>query len=96
MDARSVFTNLDYIYLTLIHCVNKLTIIYKNNNCNNNKNNVNKYFFKVCSAYCFITIPSIISIITRLELYLLTGQVALSNLCLGQGNLFITFILQKT
>lgn len=46
-------------------------------------------FVKACAAYCFITIPSIVSVMTRLDLYLLAGQIALVNLCLGQGELFI-------
>lgn len=52
-------------------------------------------FVQACAAYCFITIPSIVSEKTRLELYLLSGQVALFNQCLGQGkpkkkNIFYT------
>lgn len=42
-------------------------------------------FVRACAAYCFITVPSISSLIFRLELYLLSGQVALCNQCLGQG-----------
>ncbi|XP_074035447.1 VPS35 endosomal protein-sorting factor-like isoform X3 [Leptinotarsa decemlineata] len=43
-------------------------------------------FVRACAAYCFITIPSILSEKTRLELYLLSGQVALFNQCLGQAD----------
>jgi hypothetical protein len=43
-------------------------------------------FVKGCAAYCFITIPSIVSVMTRMDLYLLSGQVALLNLCLGQAD----------
>ncbi|KAJ8945235.1 hypothetical protein NQ318_011216 [Aromia moschata] len=43
-------------------------------------------FVRACAAYCFITIPSILSAKTRLELYLLSGQVALFNQCLGQAD----------
>uniref|UniRef100_A0A8C5VKZ5 VPS35 endosomal protein-sorting factor-like n=1 Tax=Microcebus murinus TaxID=30608 RepID=A0A8C5VKZ5_MICMU len=39
-----------------------------------------------CVAYCFITIPSLAGIFTRLNLYLHSGQVALANQCLSQGN----------
>lgn len=42
-------------------------------------------FVRACAAYCFITIPSIVSEKTRMELYLLSGRVALFNQCLGQG-----------
>lgn len=43
-------------------------------------------FVKACVAYSFITIPSITSVITRLDLYLITAEVALSNLCFGQAD----------
>lgn len=42
-------------------------------------------FVRACAAYSFITIPSIVSEKTRMELYLLSGRVALFNQCLGQG-----------
>lgn len=42
-------------------------------------------FVRACSAYCFITVPSLASPVTRLRLYLLSGSVALLNNCLGQG-----------
>lgn len=44
-------------------------------------------FVRACAAYCFITIPSIASVVSRLELYMVSGQVALLNQCLGQGKL---------
>lgn len=43
-------------------------------------------FVKACVAYSFITIPSITSVITRLDLYLITGEVAVANLCCGQAD----------
>jgi len=42
-------------------------------------------FVRACAAFCFITIPSLTLVHTRLQLYLLSGQVALLNQCLGQG-----------
>lgn len=44
---------------------------------------------QACAAYSFITIPSLSSIFTRLNLYLLSGQVALANQCLSQGELLL-------
>uniref|UniRef100_A0A4W3I4R3 VPS35 endosomal protein-sorting factor-like n=1 Tax=Callorhinchus milii TaxID=7868 RepID=A0A4W3I4R3_CALMI len=41
-----------------------------------------------CAAYCFITIPSLANIFTRLNLYLHSGQVALANQCLSQADAF--------
>ena len=43
-------------------------------------------FVRTCIAYCFITIPSIASLTQRLELYLVSGQVAITNLALTQGD----------
>ena len=43
-----------------------------------------KDFVRACVAYCYITIPSIESITTRLSLYLSAGQVALANSCIPQ------------
>ncbi len=40
---------------------------------------------QACVAYCFITIPSLNGIFSRLSLYLNCGQVALLNNCLTQG-----------
>lgn len=40
---------------------------------------------QACAAYSFITIPSLSNIFSRLNLYLLSGQVALANQCLSQG-----------
>lgn len=45
-------------------------------------------FVRACAAYCFITVPSLTSAATRLRLYLLSGNVALMNNCLGQGEYF--------
>lgn len=42
-------------------------------------------FVHACAAFSFITIPSIRSEKTRLQLYLVTAQTALFNQCLGQG-----------
>jgi hypothetical protein len=43
-------------------------------------------FVKACIAYSFITIPSITSVIARLDLYLITAEIALANLCFGQAD----------
>jgi hypothetical protein len=43
-------------------------------------------FVRACVAFSFITIPSMSSVLTRLDLYLVTGRVALINHCWGQGN----------
>lgn len=43
------------------------------------------FSLQACAAYSFITIPSLSNIFSRLNLYLLSGQVALANQCLSQG-----------
>ncbi|XP_055636101.1 VPS35 endosomal protein sorting factor-like [Toxorhynchites rutilus septentrionalis] len=85
VEARSAFSNLDPVYSTLIHCVNRLATstrrIVKGQHTNKTA-----AFVKACAAYCFITIPSIIDVTTRMELYLQSGQVALLNVCLQQAD----------
>lgn len=85
VDARGSFANLDIVLYTLVNCVNKLSIdtrrIVKGSHTRKTS-----AFVKACAAYCFITIPSIISITQRLDLYLESGKIALANLCLGQSD----------
>lgn len=45
-------------------------------------------FVRACAAYCFITIPSVDNILLRLNLYLLSGRVAVANGALSQGGCF--------
>lgn len=87
VDARAAFPNLDGVFITLVHCVNKLAIDTRRI-VNGQHTRKTAAFVKACAAYCFITIPSIVSVITRMDLYLLSGQVALQNICLGQGKLY--------
>ena len=42
-------------------------------------------FVRACAAYCYITIPSVENILLKLNLYLLSGRVAISNGALSQG-----------
>lgn len=85
VDARGSFANFDNVLYALVNCVNKLAMdtrkIVKANHTRKTA-----AFVKACAAYSFITIPSIISITQRLDLYVLTGQTSLANLCLGQAD----------
>jgi hypothetical protein len=85
VEARAVFPNLESVFATLVHCVNRLAFdtrrIVKGQHSRKTL-----AFVKGCAAYCFITIPSIVSVMTKMDLYLLSGQVALLNLCLGQAD----------
>lgn len=49
-------------------------------------------FLSACIAYAFITIPSLESSYTQLQLYLLTGQIAYANQCVSQGTHHATVI----
>jgi hypothetical protein len=42
---------------------------------------------QACIAYCFVTIPSVDAILSRLNLSLISGRVAIANGALSQGNL---------
>ncbi len=85
VEARAAFPNLDSVFVTLVHCVNKLAV---DTRCIVNGHHTRKTdaFVKGCAAFCYITIPSIVSVMSRMDLYLLSGQVALTNVCLGQGD----------
>lgn len=87
VEARAAFFNLDGVFVTLVHCVNLLA--NKTRRIVNGKHTRKTIaFVKSCAAYCFITIPSISSVRTRMDLYLISGQVALLNLCFGQADSF--------
>uniref|UniRef100_A0A182NQY8 Uncharacterized protein n=1 Tax=Anopheles dirus TaxID=7168 RepID=A0A182NQY8_9DIPT len=85
VEARSVLPNLDSALSTLIHSVNRLATstrrIVKGQHTQKTA-----AFVKACAAYCFITIPSIIDVRMRMELYLQSGQVALLNVCLQHAD----------
>lgn len=85
VEARTAFPNLDAVLVTLVHCVNLLAT-----NTHRIVNGVHTRktaaFVRGCVAYCFITIPSISSVTARMDLYLLSGQIALTNHCLGQAD----------
>lgn len=42
-------------------------------------------FIQCCAAYCCVTVPSVICPFKKLQLYLLSAQVALINQCFLQG-----------
>ncbi|KAJ8925622.1 hypothetical protein NQ315_009466 [Exocentrus adspersus] len=85
VEARGAFSNIDVVLAELVQCVNSLSVntrqIVKGIHTRKTGD-----FVRACAAYCFITIPSIVSERSRLELYLLSGQVALFNQCLGQAD----------
>lgn len=44
------------------------------------------HFVRACGAFAYINIPAISCPLVRFNLYLLSGQVALANECLGQAD----------
>ncbi len=62
-----------------------LTLVGSNVVAPNIENNNVFVFLQACAAYCFITIPSLNTIFSQLNLYLISGQVAMLNNCLSQG-----------
>ncbi|XP_039231966.1 VPS35 endosomal protein sorting factor-like isoform X4 [Drosophila yakuba] len=85
VEARGTFSNLDAVYVTLVHAACKLAT---------RKRSKSTGFVKACIAYCFITIPSIEAVQQQMNLYLLCGQLALQHLCLGQADACFEAALQ--
>ncbi|XP_011208196.2 VPS35 endosomal protein sorting factor-like isoform X3 [Bactrocera dorsalis] len=93
VDAREAFTDLDAVYITLVNSVNKLAVGIRHV-VKGNYTQKTGAFVKACIAFCFISIPSITAIQNQMDLYLLTGQVALLNQCLGQADACFEAALQ--
>lgn len=83
-EARAAFPNLDSVHIQLVQCVNRQAVETRRI-VRGHHTRRTAAFVRACAAYCFITIPSLTLVQTRLQLYLLSGQVALLNQCLGQG-----------
>ena len=49
-------------------------------------------FVRACAAYCFIVIPSLEDTLAALDLYLLSGHVAIANGALSQGTVECTCV----
>ncbi|XP_021787491.1 VPS35 endosomal protein sorting factor-like isoform X3 [Papio anubis] len=87
VESRSMFCNLEPVLVQLIHSVNRLAMETRKL-MKGNHSRKTAAFVRACVAYCFITIPSLAGIFTRLNLYLHSGQVALANQCLSQADAF--------
>lgn len=93
VESREAFTDLDAVYITLVNSVNKLAVEIRHV-VKGNYTKKTGAFVKACIAFCFISIPSITAIQIQMDLYLLTGQVALLNQCLGQADACFEAALQ--
>ncbi|XP_040829227.1 VPS35 endosomal protein-sorting factor-like isoform X4 [Ochotona curzoniae] len=87
VESRSMFCNLEPVLVQLIHSVNRLAMETRKV-MKGSHSRKTAAFVRACVAYCFITIPSLAGIFTRLNLYLHSGQVALANQCLSQADAF--------
>uniref|UniRef100_A0A8C5U9Q5 VPS35 endosomal protein-sorting factor-like n=1 Tax=Malurus cyaneus samueli TaxID=2593467 RepID=A0A8C5U9Q5_9PASS len=87
VESRSMFCNLEPVLVQLIHSVNQLAMETRRV-MKGSHSRKTAAFVRACVAFCFITIPSLSSIFTRLNLYLHSGQVALANQCLSQADAF--------
>ncbi|XP_048869187.1 VPS35 endosomal protein-sorting factor-like isoform X2 [Brienomyrus brachyistius] len=87
VEARATFCNLEPVLIQLIHTVNQLAMETRRVMKGGHSRKTGA-FVRACAAYSFITIPSLTSIFSRLNLYLLSGQVALANQCLSQADAF--------
>ncbi|KAG1676021.1 UPF0505 protein C16orf62 [Nymphon striatum] len=87
VECRACFTNLEPVIAFLVQSVNTLAMetrkVVKGHHTRKTSS-----FVKACVAYCYITIPSLTETFTRLQLYLVSGQVALLNQCLAQSDAF--------
>uniref|UniRef100_A0A674PBN9 VPS35 endosomal protein-sorting factor-like n=1 Tax=Takifugu rubripes TaxID=31033 RepID=A0A674PBN9_TAKRU len=88
VEARATFCNLEPVLVQLIHTVNQLAMETRKV-MKGNHSRKTAAFVRACAAYSFITIPSLSNIFSRLNLYLLSGQVALANQCLSQADAFL-------
>ncbi|KAJ8722710.1 hypothetical protein PYW07_003890 [Mythimna separata] len=77
VECRSSFIKLDAVLITLVHAVNALAARASPAR--------GKWLQRACAAYCFVTVPSLHCTLTKTQLYLLSGQVALLNNCIGQA-----------
>ncbi|KAG5280397.1 hypothetical protein AALO_G00088680 [Alosa alosa] len=78
VEARATFCNLEPVIIQLIHTVNQLAMETRRV-MKGNHSRKTAAFVRACAAYSFITVPSLTSIFSRLNLYLLSGQVAVST-----------------
>ncbi|XP_078691603.1 VPS35 endosomal protein-sorting factor-like isoform X1 [Branchiostoma floridae x Branchiostoma belcheri] len=87
VEARATFSNLEPVLIELVQRVNQLSM-ETHKVVKGNHSRKTAAFVRACAAYSFITIPSINNIFSRLNLYLVSGQVAMVNGALTQGDAF--------
>ncbi|CAG9783747.1 unnamed protein product [Diatraea saccharalis] len=87
VECRSAFIKLDAVLVVLVYAVNRLAA--RTGSRGAGVSGVGgggaRWLQRACAAYCFVTVPSLHCALTRAHLYLLSGQVALLNNCIGQA-----------
>ncbi|XP_073943987.1 VPS35 endosomal protein-sorting factor-like isoform X2 [Choristoneura fumiferana] len=77
VESRAAFIKLDAVLVALVHSVNALAA--------RGARASRGWLQRACAAYCFVTAPSLHCPLAKAQLYLLSGQVALLNNCIGQA-----------
>lgn len=83
-DARRAFGNFDSVKARLVHSVAAL-VMRTLKLAGGAHTGLTTPFVRACVAYCYITIPSIEDVFVRLNLYVMSANVALLNGALGQA-----------
>lgn len=88
VEARGSFGSLDSVTIALIQKVNCLAVSTFRI-VNGVHTSVTSSFIRACMAFCYITIPSLENRLTKLNLYILSAQIAYLNQSLSQGDSFL-------
>eukprot|EP00908_Phaeocystis_cordata_P013604 Transcript_2467.p1 GENE.Transcript_2467~~Transcript_2467.p1 ORF type:complete len:958 (-),score=551.03 Transcript_2467:62-2863(-) len=92
VDCRANFANLDAVLDTLVMGATKLAM-QAHSIVHGRHSKRTAAFVKACMAFAFITIPSINSLMLRLNLYLLCAQASLCNQLLPQMDGFVKAVV---
>eukprot|EP01105_Mastigella_eilhardi_P026498 TRINITY_DN7716_c0_g1_i1.p1 TRINITY_DN7716_c0_g1~~TRINITY_DN7716_c0_g1_i1.p1 ORF type:complete len:948 (-),score=305.61 TRINITY_DN7716_c0_g1_i1:43-2886(-) len=97
VECRQCFSSLDGVKSTLVQGVCRLAIRTLTL-ARNNHNKKTAAFIRACMAFCYITIPSMDNVFSRLNVSLLSAEVALLNQSIPQADSFlraaVTLILE--
>lgn len=92
VECRANFANLDAVLDTLVMGATRLAM-QTHSIVHGRHTKRTAAFVKACMAFCFITIPSINSLMLRLNLHLLCAQAALCNQLLPQMEGFVKAVV---
>ncbi|XP_013182402.1 PREDICTED: UPF0505 protein C16orf62 homolog isoform X1 [Papilio xuthus] len=92
VDCRAAFIKLDAVLVALVHAVNALSCRAGGETgevgavgVSGSAGGRGRWVQRACAAYCCVTAPSLRCGLARAHLYLLSGQAALLNGCIGQA-----------